>query len=78
MLTEGKNVNYVTPRNVSLGLLWFLPWVRTRENFPYVLAIWVCAAVKVTVFNQFSLGEGKEIREFYQNTGNLGIDTRRL
>ena len=22
-LTEGKNVNYITPRNVSLGRLWF-------------------------------------------------------
>ena len=33
-LTEGKNVNYITPRNVSLGRLWLPPIFFSDSDSP--------------------------------------------
>ena len=37
-------------------------------GYSHIQAIWICAAVKGMVFKQFSLGYGKEIREFWLRT----------
>ena len=48
--------------------------IRARGIIVKYSLIWVCAAVKVVVFKQFSLEEGIEIRWFgFQETDGLRI-----